>query len=67
MPSSRNIASRAPRLPLARQASAFFTMRSFSAALNVRLGAFLRDGLHGGAACAARTLSALALRRAIRV
>ena len=37
MPSSRSIASRAPRSPLARQASAFFTIRSFSAALNTRL------------------------------
>jgi hypothetical protein len=36
MPSLRSNASTAPRFPLATQASAFFTMRSFSAAVNLR-------------------------------
>src|SRR5687768_15807100 len=38
MPSRRSRASRAPRSPLARQASASFTRRSLSAALNSRRG-----------------------------
>jgi len=40
MPSRRSMASRAPRLPLARQASASFTIRSLAAALNTRRGRF---------------------------